>query len=127
MMATPSGSMKTGVAARTGIIQTAAFSSASIWAHVDMAPADPILGLNDAFKADTRPEKALLGMGAYRDDNGKPYILGCVKTAEERILANSMDHEYAGIDGIPSYREKCVKLGWGEDCTAVQEGRVVSC
>ena len=92
-----------------------------------MAPADPILGLNDAFKADTRPEKSLLGMGAYRDDNGKPYILGCVKTAEERILANAMDHEYAGIDGIPSYREKCVKLGWGEDCKAVQEGRVVSC
>lgn len=120
MMVTPAGgSVKLGTAGRTGIMQSAAFSTGSIWAKVDMAPADPILGLNDQFKADTRPEKALLGMGAYRDDAGKPYILDCVKTAEERIVANNMDHEYSGIDGIPSYREKCVKLGWGEDCAAV--------
>jgi len=66
-------------------------------------------------------------MGAYRDDNGKPYILPCVRTAEERILANNMNHEYSGIDGIPSFREKCVKLGWGKDLPAVNEGRVVSC
>ena len=79
-----------------------AFSS--VWSHVDQAPADPILGLNDAFKKDTDPRKILLGMGAYRDNDGKPYILDCVKQAEETILQKAMDHEYAGIDGIPSYR-----------------------
>ena len=128
MMVAPSGgSVKLGTAARTNAMQAAAFSTGSIWAKVDMAPADPILGLNDSFQKDTRPEKSLLGMGAYRDDAGKPYILGCVKTAEERILANNMNHEYSGIDGIPSFRANCVKLGWGADCAAINEGRYVAC
>ncbi len=58
----------------------------SIWANVDMAPADPILGLNDAFKKDNHPKKVLLGMGAYRDNDNKPLILDCVKKAEQKIL-----------------------------------------
>ena len=58
----------------------------SLWGSMDSAPADPILGLNDAFKKDTHPKKVLLGMGAYRDDQGKPFILDCVKKAEEKIV-----------------------------------------
>jgi aspartate aminotransferase len=54
----------------------------SLWGKIDAAPPDPILGLNDAFKKDTHPQKVLLGMGAYRDNDGKPLILGCVKKAE---------------------------------------------
>jgi aspartate aminotransferase len=57
----------------------------SLWGSVDAAPPDPILGLNDAFKKDTDPRKVLLGMGAYRDNDNKPFILDCVKKAEERI------------------------------------------
>jgi aspartate aminotransferase len=102
-----------------------AFSS--VWGHVDQAPADPILGLNDAFKKDTDPRKILLGMGAYRDNDGKPYILDCVKRAEEIIVEKGMDHEYAGIDGIPSYRDKCAQLAYGADATVVKDNRVVSC
>jgi aspartate aminotransferase len=75
----------------------------SLWSKIDSAPPDPILGLNDAFKKDTDPKKVLLGMGAYRDNDGKPLILGCVKKAEEMLLAKGVDHEYAGINGIPSY------------------------
>lgn len=52
-----------------GITMQAA-RSFGLWSAVDQAPADPILGLNDAFKMDKRPEKVLLGMGAYRDDAG---------------------------------------------------------
>ena len=81
-----------------------AFSAGdSLWGSIDSAPPDPILGLNDAFKKDTNPKKVLLGMGAYRDNDGKPLILDCVKKAEHKILAESMDHEYAGINGIPTY------------------------
>lgn len=101
--------------------------SFGIWGHVDQAPADPILGLNDAFKADTRSEKVLLGMGAYRCDEGKPYILDCVRQAENRIVKKEMGHEYSSIDGIPSYREKCVRLAYGDDSQHAKEGRVVSC
>jgi aspartate aminotransferase len=73
------------------------------------------MGINDAFKKSTNPKKQLLGIGAYRDDDNKPYILECVKEAERRILDGSMDHEYSGIDGIPSYRSKCIELAYGSD------------
>ena len=101
--------------------RAAPFSS---WSALTAAPADPILGLNDAFKKDTNPKKVLLGMGAYRDDQGKPFILPCVKRAEELILERNMDHEYAPIQGIDSYVQKCLKLAYGEDSKAFQEGRI---
>jgi aspartate aminotransferase len=90
------------------IAQIRAFASAgnSFWGGLTAAPADPIMGLSESFKTDTNPNKQNLGIGAYRDNNGKPYILDCVKQAEERILAAGMDHEYSGIDGIPSFRRK---------------------
>lgn len=80
--------------------QRAAMSS---WSGLTAAPADPILGLNDAFKKDSNPKKVLLGMGVYRDNENKPYILPCVRLAEQKILERDMDHEYAGIEGIPSF------------------------
>jgi aspartate aminotransferase len=106
---------KSLVKANRAAIQARSFSS---WASLTAAPADPILGLNDAFKKDDHPKKVLLGMGAYRDDNGKPYILPCVRLAEERILANDMDHEYAGIQGIDSFVDKSLKLAYGDDNVA---------
>jgi aspartate aminotransferase len=66
-------------------------------------------------------------MGAYRDNNGKPFILPCVKQAEETILEKAMDHEYAGIDGIPSYRDKCAQLAYGADSDVYKDNRIVSC
>lgn len=53
--------------------------SSSWWSHVEMGPPDPILGVTEAFKRDTNPKKMNLGVGAYRDDNGKPFILPSVK------------------------------------------------
>jgi aspartate aminotransferase len=80
---------------------------------VTAAPADPILGLNEAFKKETNPKKQLLGMGVYRDDKNKPFILECVRRAEERILNLNMDHEYAAIDGISSFVAKSLNLAYG--------------
>lgn len=98
----------------------------STWANVTAAPADPILGLNEAFKKDTNPKKQLLGMGVYRCDNGKPYILDCVRKAEQRILDLDMDHEYAGIQGVDSYIAKCLILAYGSDHPALKEGRIAA-
>jgi aspartate aminotransferase len=94
------------------------------WSTITAAPADPILGLNDAFKKETNPKKVLLGMGAYRCDKGKPFILECVKLAEERILANNMDHEYSGIQGIDSFIKKSQILAFGKDNKMVLENRI---
>lgn len=44
-----------------------------------MGPPDPILGVTEAFKRDTNSKKMNLGVGAYRDDSGKPYVLNCVR------------------------------------------------
>ena len=56
------------------------------WNHLEEAPADPILGLTQAFVADTDPRKVSLGVGAYRDDKGKPYILKCVQTVRYALF-----------------------------------------
>lgn len=51
----------------------------SWWAHVEMGPPDPILGVTEAYKRDTNSKKMNLGVGAYRDDNGKPYVLPSIR------------------------------------------------
>lgn len=51
----------------------------SWWSEVQMGPPDPILGVSEAYKRDTNPKKMNLGVGAYRDDQGKPYVLSCVR------------------------------------------------
>jgi aspartate aminotransferase len=98
----------------------------STWAAVTAAPADPILGLNEAFKKDSNPNKHLLGMGVYRCDKSKPFILDCVRKAEQQILDMDMDHEYAGIQGIDSYVAKCLTLAYGADHVAMKEGRIAA-
>jgi aspartate aminotransferase len=99
-------------------------SNFSVWEKVTAAPPDPILGLNEAFKKETNPKKVLLGMGAYRDDAGKPYILSCVKKASQIINDKNMDHEYAPIQGIDSYVDKVVKLAYGEDSQHYKDGNI---
>lgn len=53
--------------------------SSSWWSHVEMGPPDAILGITEAYKKDPNPKKINLGAGAYRDDQGKPYVLPVVK------------------------------------------------
>ncbi|KAH8077193.1 aspartate aminotransferase [Aureococcus anophagefferens] len=60
--------------------------SLSAWSNVQSAPADPILGLTQDFLADTDAKKVSLGVGAYRDENGKPYVLPSIAEAEKRVL-----------------------------------------
>lgn len=98
----------------------------SPWGSIEAAPPDPILGLAEAFKKDTDPNRQMLGIGAYRDNDGKPVVLECVKRAEAKILADGMDHEYSGIDGIPSYRQKCIEVAYGADHEAVKSNRIVA-
>lgn len=62
-----------------------------------MGPPDPIIGLADAFRADDFPQKVIVGVGAYRDDQGKPEVLPCVREAEKILMESNLDHEYSGI------------------------------
>ncbi|KZZ95378.1 aspartate aminotransferase [Moelleriella libera RCEF 2490] len=94
---------------------------------VPQAPEDPLFGLARAYKADTSPIKVDLGIGAYRDDNAKPWILPVVKKADE-ILRNNPDlnHEYAPIAGIPEFTSKAAELILGADSPALREKRATS-
>ena len=67
----------------------------------EMAPPDSILGLTDAFKKDTNPNKINLSVGVYKDASGATPILRCVKEAERRMLEQEQSKGYLGIDGLP--------------------------
>jgi aspartate aminotransferase len=90
------------------------------WSNVTMAPADPILGVSEAFKLDKNPKKINLGVGAYRDDNGKPKVLDSVKKAEQLLAAKNLDHEYATIVGIPEFCEAAIRLLLGNDSPIIK-------
>ncbi|KAI0965746.1 PLP-dependent transferase [Xylaria arbuscula] len=94
---------------------------------VPQAPEDPMFGLIAAFKADDYPSKVDVSVGAYRDDNAKPWVLPVVKKADE-ILRNdpNLDHEYAPIAGILPFRSKAAELILGTGSPAIQEKRVTS-
>jgi aspartate aminotransferase, mitochondrial len=62
-----------------------------------MGPPDAILGVTEAFKKDTNPKKINLGVGAYRDDNGKPFVLPSVEKAENILASKQLDKEYAPV------------------------------
>jgi aspartate aminotransferase len=83
----------------------------SVFAAVLQAPEDPILGLNVAFAADTSPNKVNLGVGAYRTDEGKPWVLPVVRKVEEMLLNDkTVDKEYLTIDGLPAFRDAARRL-----------------
>jgi len=86
-----------------------------------MGPPDPILGVTEAFKRDTNPKKINLGVGAYRDDNGKPYILPCVKEAEKRVSAANLDHEYLPISGNAKFCQAAAELAFGKDSSIIKD------
>ncbi len=98
----------------------------SIFAAVEMAPRDPILGLNEAFNADTRTDKVNLGVGVYYDDNGKIPLLAAVKAAEKARLEAMPPRGYQPIEGAPAYNNAVQNLLFGKDSTLIANGQVVT-
>ncbi|WP_299018349.1 MULTISPECIES: amino acid aminotransferase [unclassified Tepidimonas] len=98
----------------------------SLFAAVEMAPRDPILGLNEQFAADPRPNKVNLGVGVYYDDDGKLPLLRCVQTAEQRLMEKPTPRGYLPIDGMPAYDNGVKALVFGADSAAVRDGRVAT-
>ncbi|MDD2536440.1 MAG: aspartate/tyrosine/aromatic aminotransferase [Macromonas bipunctata] len=98
----------------------------SLFSAVEMAPRDPILGLNEQFAADTNPNKVNLGVGVYYDDNGKLPLLQCVQQAEATLMAKPTARGYLPIDGIAAYDNGVKALVFGADSEPVQSGRVAT-
>jgi aspartate aminotransferase/aromatic-amino-acid transaminase len=74
-----------------------------MWKNIEAAPADSILGLTDAFRKDPSPQKVNLGVGVYKDDQGRTPILECVKAAEKLLLEKESTKSYLPISGDPAY------------------------
>ena len=98
----------------------------SLFTAVEMAPRDPILGLNDQFAADTNPAKVNLGVGVYYDDNGKLPLLQCVQAAEKQMMEVPKARGYLPIDGIAAYDSAVKGLVFGADSEPVTSGRVAT-
>ncbi|KAN0062557.1 Aspartate aminotransferase, cytoplasmic [Thecaphora frezii] len=99
----------------------------AVWSQIPQAPEDAIFKLTYAYKADTYDNKVNLGVGAYRDDNGKPWVLPSVKQAQSALIADeSVDHEYLPITGLAEYTSAAAKLILGSDSAAIAEKRVAS-
>ena len=98
----------------------------SLFSAVEMAPRDPILGLNEQFNADTNPNKVNLGVGVYSDDNGKLPLLQCVQMAEKTMMDKPTARGYLPIDGIAAYDAAVKSLVFGADSEAVTAGRVAT-
>ncbi|MDR2259945.1 MAG: aspartate/tyrosine/aromatic aminotransferase [Azoarcus sp.] len=100
--------------------------SASLFAAVEMAPRDPILGLTEAFNADSRTAKVNLGVGVYYDDNGKLPLLAAVRAAEEARLKAQPARGYQPIDGNPAYNQAVRDLLFGAGSELASNGAVVA-
>ncbi|GLS14262.1 amino acid aminotransferase [Hydrogenophaga electricum] len=98
----------------------------SLFSAVEMAPRDPILGLNEQFAADTNPHKVNLGVGVYFDDNGKLPLLQCVQAAEKAMMEKPTARGYLPIDGIVAYDNAVKGLVFGAESDVVKSGRVAT-
>lgn len=98
--------------------------TSSLFAKVETAPRDPILGLNVAFNADARALKVNLGVGVYYDDAGKIPLLDAVRTAEKARVEAALPRGYQPIEGMPAYNQAVQKLLFGETSALLAAGRV---
>jgi aromatic-amino-acid transaminase len=99
---------------------------ASLFSAVEMAPRDPILGLNEQFNADPNPAKVNLGVGVYFDENGELPLLKCVQAAEAMMMESPKPRGYLPIDGIAAYDKAVQGLVFGSDSEAVKTGRIAT-
>ncbi|GLH39262.1 amino acid aminotransferase [Pseudomonas moraviensis] len=98
----------------------------SLFSAVEMAPRDPILGLNEAFNADTRTTKVNLGVGVYCNEEGRIPLLRAVIEAETIRVAQHASRGYLPIDGIAAYDQAVQKLLFGNDSPLISSGRVIT-
>ncbi|MBG5300273.1 aspartate/tyrosine/aromatic aminotransferase [Pseudomonas aeruginosa] len=98
----------------------------SLFSAVEMAPRDPILGLHEAFNADTRPGKINLGVGVYYNEEGRIPLLRAVQAAEKARIEAHAPRGYLPIEGIAAYDQGVQKLLFGNESELLAAGRVVT-
>ncbi|KAJ8617516.1 hypothetical protein MRB53_013702 [Persea americana] len=110
----------------SGRITMAVAVNVSRFEGVTMAPPDPILGVSEAFRADTNDLKLNLGVGAYRTEELQPYVLNVVKKAEKLMLEKGENKEYLPIEGLAAFNKVTAELLLGAGNPVLQQGRVAT-
>ncbi|MEL4893126.1 aspartate/tyrosine/aromatic aminotransferase [Xanthomonas protegens] len=98
----------------------------SFFANVEQVPGDPILGLTEAYNADSRPTKVNLGVGIYYDENGRIPLLRAVQQIEQQLAQDARPRGYLPIDGLPAYDLATQKLLFGAESPLLAAGRVAT-
>jgi aspartate/tyrosine/aromatic aminotransferase len=93
---------------------------------LDTAPADPILGLTEAFKKNPNPAKINLGVGVYKDARDRTPVFASVKRAEERLLAQESTKDYLLISGAVEYAAAVQALLFVPDHDIITSKRAVT-
>ena len=100
--------------------------TSTLFAQVERAPRDPILGLTESFNADTRADKVNLGVGVYYDDNGKLPLLKCIKDAEAMRVASAPARGYQPIEGAAAYNQAVQTLLFGASSQILADQKVIT-
>src|SRR5690606_22725237 len=98
----------------------------SFFSNVELVPGDPILGLTEAYNADTRATKVNLGVGIYYDEQGRIPLLKAVQQVEQTLAAAARPRGYLPIDGLPAYTQATRELLFGKDSPLLAAGRVAT-
>ncbi|MFX1726021.1 aromatic amino acid transaminase [Stenotrophomonas sp. AS1] len=98
----------------------------SFFANVELVPGDPILGLTEAYNADSRPTKVNLGVGIYYDESGRIPLLRAVNRIEQQLANDAKPRGYLPIDGLPAYNQATRELVFGKDSPLLAAGRVAT-
>lgn len=98
----------------------------SFFSNVERVPGDPILGLTEAYNADSRTTKVNLGVGIYYDEQGRIPLLKAVQQVEQSLAAAARPRGYLPIDGLPAYTQATRELLFGKDSPLLAAGRVAT-
>src|SRR5690606_708402 len=98
-------------------------AAVSFFANVELVPGDPILGLTEAYNADSRATKVNLGVGIYYDEDGRIPVLQAVQRVERQLAEASKPRGYLPIDGMPDYTRATRELLFGAASPLVVSGR----
>ena len=96
----------------------------STWSSIKQMGPEPVFGLLQEYINDPSPNKVNLSVGAYRDKNGNPYILNCVKEATQQYYNLNINHEYLPISGLPGFVKESLRIGYGDDSIPIKKKNI---
>ncbi|KAK0453991.1 aspartate aminotransferase [Desarmillaria tabescens] len=101
--------------------------SGEFWYGIPNVAEDEMFAMTATFKRDPFPEKVNLGAGAYRDEDGKPWVLPAVKKAHTLLIDSpTLDHEYLPITGLAEFTTSAAELMFAKESEVIKQGRVTS-